>query len=44
MIFHKEAKKEGKLLFRQRDNSNLSLIETEFSPRHPKPWDLWQLN
>lgn len=37
MVFRKEAKKEGKLLFRQRDNSNLSLSETEFNTRFPKP-------
>lgn len=40
MIFHKEAKKEGELLFRQRDNSNLSLSETEFSIKPSKPWVL----
>lgn len=40
MVFRKEAKKEGKLLFRQRDNSNLSLSETEFNTRFPKLWAL----
>ena len=40
MIFHKEAKKEGELFFRQRDNSNLPLSETEFNIKPSKPWVL----